>query len=140
MNPETFTAVCDKREVSIDGLEAFFGTDWDGSVSSQLAKVNFTLTPQPRKHGLDSIWIEITDVIASFSWSVDTEDLSQADRLKYLQNNGTEYFNETIQGEVTINSGEDWTIIKDELHFRKDGGFSIDTVEIDFKNHTITVR
>ncbi|MES2515939.1 MAG: hypothetical protein V4580_17430 [Bacteroidota bacterium] len=133
------------QSIDIVGINSHLGVsrDFDISTTPYTVYVDYKLIPNMRNWGLDSIDVKPSIITTVIDWEIDTEDMTQADKDLFIKAGGKEY-SDNISGSIDVDSmvrmkDKAWTI-KCETHFKRDGSFAIDNIEIDFQTLTITLQ
>lgn len=134
------------EDVDVNGINEHFeiSKNIDIDTGKPTAYVSFILEPEVRDWGIKSMNMSIRRITISIEWEVYNEDLTSEENLILITVGGKEYkFNNTISGIIEVDTTQkvkdkEWTITN-EVEFEKDGGLSIENIEVDFSTMTITV-
>lgn len=139
MNRETYEASIDSSDISIYGIDKYFGVNLGTIDASANLKVEYSLEPEARSWGIKSIYISLDSITGTISWEAYLDEISEEQKEKLLTKGGKIY-KSRIEGELNFSAKvyKDWSI-EHSLEFDKDGSFSIDGAEIDFKTKTLTI-
>jgi hypothetical protein len=134
-----YEANIDSSDVSIYGIDRYFGVDLGTIDANANLKVEYSLEPEGRSWGIKSIYISLDSITGIINWETYLDEISEEEKEKLLAKGGKIY-KSRIEGEINFSAKvyKDWTI-EHSLEFDKDGSFSIDGAEIDFKTKTLTI-
>ena len=138
-----FNAQVDDSDIS--GINALLGVsnDIDIDTGKPTFYIKYSLEPEAREWGIKSISMCVKAITATIEWEVESSDLKASEKATLIKAGGTEYRNDTIGGEIYINSniyvnGNDWKV-ESETSFADDGAFSIENISVDLSDLSITV-
>lgn len=139
---ESFTTTINKSiDVSLYGFNSeVLKVDLDID-TTQVAVIDWTFEVESRTWGIKDISVYITKVSCEIEWEIDSEYLTENDKVDLIAAGGAEYrkqYGETFEGVHTIDTSIDdtWEIVS-EVEI----GSTIcpEDVEIDFKTRKITI-
>lgn len=133
-------------EAEIYGINEYLGVpkDYDIETDNPTVYIDYELQPEARSWGIKSISIVPTKIRCIIEWDVDCLGMSESEIAMLLKSGGKEYkanYSHTVSGIIEIETScldDDWKI-DNSVEFRPDGAVSIDSVEIDLSERTITL-